>query len=169
MCLQSKHFQSRADKRTFMDSTALFSVGFVPYLLANRFLVLREAEYMAMCQAAKEAIWLEGFLEDFWIDLKPSMVNPRRQLGSTRTEPHFSPTLETHRHSVSLHSGTRSNWSYYCQIHSHEGHSDRCAHGSTPSPSLTEMTGVYELEADADDEGKFVAHVLMTLSNNGGY
>ena len=27
-----------------------------------------KAEYMAMCQAAKEAIWLTGLLEDFSID-----------------------------------------------------------------------------------------------------
>ena len=31
-----------------------------------------EAEYM--CQAAKEAIWLEASLKDFWIDQKTSMV-----------------------------------------------------------------------------------------------
>jgi len=27
-----------------------------------------EAEYMAMCQAAKEAFWLTGLLEDFGLD-----------------------------------------------------------------------------------------------------
>jgi len=33
-----------------------------------------EAEYMAMCQAAKEAIWLTGLLEDFGIDLQSPIV-----------------------------------------------------------------------------------------------
>ena len=33
-----------------------------------------EAEYMAMCRAAKEAAWLTGFLEDFGLNLRPPLV-----------------------------------------------------------------------------------------------
>jgi hypothetical protein len=33
-----------------------------------------EAEYMAMCQAAKEAVWLTGFLEDLGIHLRSTPV-----------------------------------------------------------------------------------------------
>ena len=33
-----------------------------------------EAEYMAMCQAAKEGIWVVGPLEDFGIDLQTPLV-----------------------------------------------------------------------------------------------
>ena len=33
-----------------------------------------EAEYMAMCQAAKEAVWLTGLLKDFGIDLRSPIV-----------------------------------------------------------------------------------------------
>ena len=33
-----------------------------------------EAEYMAMCQAAKEAVWLTGLLEDLGIDLRAPPV-----------------------------------------------------------------------------------------------
>ena len=33
-----------------------------------------EAEYMAMCQAGKEAIWLTGLLEDFGINLQSPIV-----------------------------------------------------------------------------------------------
>ena len=33
-----------------------------------------EVEYMAMCQAAKEAVWLTGFLEDLGIDLEAPPV-----------------------------------------------------------------------------------------------
>jgi hypothetical protein len=38
-----------------------------------------EAEYMAMCQAAKEAVWLTGFLEDLGIHLR----NPPMDLRSS--------------------------------------------------------------------------------------
>ena len=33
-----------------------------------------EAEYMAMCQAAKESVWLTGLFEDFGINLQSPMV-----------------------------------------------------------------------------------------------
>ena len=33
-----------------------------------------ESEYMAMCQAAKEAVWLSGLLEDLGIDLRGPLV-----------------------------------------------------------------------------------------------
>ena len=33
-----------------------------------------EAEYMAMCQAAKEAVWLTGLLKDFNIELRSPLV-----------------------------------------------------------------------------------------------
>lgn len=33
-----------------------------------------EAEYMAMCQAAKEAVWLTGLLNDFGIGLQAPMI-----------------------------------------------------------------------------------------------
>ena len=33
-----------------------------------------EAEYMAMCQAAKEGIWVVGLLEDLGIDLQRPLV-----------------------------------------------------------------------------------------------
>ena len=33
-----------------------------------------EAEYMAMCQAAKEAVWLTGLLKDFGLDLRSPLI-----------------------------------------------------------------------------------------------
>ena len=33
-----------------------------------------EAEYMAMCQAAKEAVWLTGLLEDLGLDLQSPLI-----------------------------------------------------------------------------------------------
>jgi len=33
-----------------------------------------EAEYMAMCQAAKEAVWLTGLLEDLGLDLRSPLI-----------------------------------------------------------------------------------------------
>ena len=33
-----------------------------------------ESEYMAMCQAAKEAVWLSGLLEDLGIELRSLLI-----------------------------------------------------------------------------------------------
>ena len=37
-------------------------------------LSLVEAEYMPMCQAAKEAVWLTGLLEDLGLDLRSPLI-----------------------------------------------------------------------------------------------
>jgi len=37
-------------------------------------LSLVEAEYMPMCQAAKEAVWLTGLLEDLGLDLRLPLI-----------------------------------------------------------------------------------------------
>jgi len=56
-----------------------------------------EAEYM--CQAAKEAIWLEGLLEDFRVDLKTSMLVYDEPSHSHRT-PFFTHARNTSTSSI---------------------------------------------------------------------
>ena len=69
---------------------------------------------MAMCEAAKEAAWLAGLLEDFGLDLWFPLVI----LGDNQG----LPTLEAYHHSVPLHSRACSSRTTHRQVYFNKGY-----------------------------------------------
>ena len=67
-----------------------------------------EAEYIAMWQAAKEAVWLTGLLEDLELDLRSHLIGFGDNQRAHAT-PHYPPALKPHRDSVSSYSRVRPN------------------------------------------------------------
>jgi len=92
-----------------------------------------EAECMAMCQAAKEAVWLTGLLKDFITDLRTNHLRRQPRRTCACAKPSLPSPVEAHRHSVPLHSGGCPNGSDHRQLHPHKRNDSGCAHQIAPS------------------------------------
>jgi len=94
-----------------------------------------EAEYMAMCQAAKEAVWLTGLLKDFSIDLRtpPIIFGDSEGALALAHNPAFHPRS---KHIAIQYHFTRrlvQNGSAHRQVHSHKCNDSGRAHQIAPS------------------------------------
>jgi hypothetical protein len=95
-----------------------------------------ESEYMAMCQAAKEAVWLNGLLEDLGVELRTPLIIYGDNQGALALaqNPDFHPRskhIDIQYHFTRELSPCRT---YHYQVSPHQTHDRRRAHEAAPSP-----------------------------------